>query len=57
MTVKFQDYYQPLGVSRDATQEEVKKAYRRLDMNLLPLATTSISSCQNRNVLLFGNIL
>ena len=30
MTVKFQDYYQTLSVSRDATQDEVKKAYRKL---------------------------
>jgi curved DNA-binding protein len=30
MTVKFQDYYQTLGVSRDAKQDEVKKAYRKL---------------------------
>lgn len=30
MTVKFQDYYQTLGVSRDAAQDEVKKAYRKL---------------------------
>lgn len=30
MTVTFQDYYQTLGVSRDAAQDEVKKAYRKL---------------------------
>jgi curved DNA-binding protein len=28
--VEFKDYYQVLGVPRDATAEEVKKAYRRL---------------------------
>lgn len=30
MSVKFQDYYETLGVSRDAPQQEVQKAYRKL---------------------------
>lgn len=30
MTVKFQDYYEVLGVKRDASQEEIQRAYRKL---------------------------
>ena len=30
MAVKFQDYYQTLGVTRSASQQEIQRAYRKL---------------------------
>ncbi|MEX2214085.1 MAG: DnaJ domain-containing protein, partial [Phycisphaeraceae bacterium] len=36
MGVKFQDYYETIGVARGATQDEIKRAYRALARKFHP---------------------
>src|SRR5436309_14699448 len=36
MAIKFRDYYETLGVARDASEDQLKKAYRKLARKFHP---------------------
>ncbi len=56
--MEFKDYYQVLGVARDATAEQIKKAYRQLarkyhpDVSKEPDAATRMSDVNEANAVL-----
>jgi curved DNA-binding protein len=58
MPVKFQDYYDTLGVNRDASQEEIRKAFRKLarqyhpDVNKNPGAEEKFKQINEANEVL-----
>ena len=41
----FKDYYAIMGVARDATQDEIKRAYRKLARKFHPELEESLRSC------------
>lgn len=56
--MKFQDYYKTLGVARDATQDDIKKSYRKLarkyhpDVSKLPDAEAKFKELNEANAVL-----
>jgi len=46
--MEFKDYYKVLGVSKDATEDEIKSAYRRLARKHHPDVNPGDSSAEER---------
>jgi len=36
--MQYKDYYKIMGLSRDASQDEIKRAYRKLARNIIPMS-------------------
>jgi len=46
--MEYKDYYQLLGVSRDADQKEIRKAFRRLARECHPDVNPGDPECEER---------
>ena len=46
MAIKFQDYYETLGLKRDASPEQIQRAYRRLARQYHPDVNKSVGAAE-----------